>query len=322
MVVVGGITRLTQSGLSMVDWNLVMGSVPPLNEQDWQEVFRQYQQSPEFRLKNYNFTLDEFKSIFWWEYIHRLIGRLIGIVFIIPFIYFLTRRRLSGTMIRQLIAVFFLGALQGFMGWYVVKSGLVDRPEVSHYRLAAHLVLAVVLFGYLLWILLRYSIPEVRPVKSNWIWRSSLILLFLTGLQTVYGAFVSGLKAGKVYNTFPKMGDEWIAESIGFALQKDGMISLFENLATVQFVHRYIGIVIFLLILVIWQFARRLDLGQHLRLALNLVFIVILIQFTLGVLTLLFAVPVTLGVLHQCGALFLISALIYQLFQSGDIIGT
>lgn len=312
MVIVGGTTRLTHSGLSMVEWSLLMGSIPPINDQEWNDVFIKYKQSPEFKLINYSFTLEEFKSIFWWEYIHRLLGRLIGLVFIFPFGYFLIKKKLSPSLIKKLLIVFALGAFQGFLGWYMVKSGLVKDPNVSHYRLASHLIAAFVLYGYIFLLMLELLIPTsgtpmpaVKPLK-----KISVLLLLITFVQFIYGAFVSGLKAGAVYNTFPKMGNQWIADSIVFAYRKDGLISLVENLASVQFIHRYLAVFIVILVLIIWRKSRNIS-SIHLKLGANLLLLMVIAQFLLGVMTLLLAVPVTLGVLHQFGALVFFSAIIY-----------
>ncbi len=317
MVVVGGITRLTHSGLSMVEWKLFVGSIPPLSQQDWLETFNQYKQTPEFKIQNFDFSLEEFKSIFWWEYIHRLLGRMIGVVFIFPFLYFLLKKKLSALLTRKLLFVFALGCFQGFLGWFMVKSGLIKDPNVSHYRLAGHLIIAFILYCYTLWILLELVFPqrEKDSFQTRLLKKYSVALLIITFIQVIYGAFVSGLKAGSVYNTFPKMGDRWIAESIGFSYNNVGMISLFENLASVQFIHRYLAFIILFGALFIWFRSQKVFLHPHQKLGVNLVMAVVLVQFLLGVLTLLYSVPLTLAVLHQMGALLLPTAIIYFLFH-------
>ena len=206
MVIVGGLTRLTHSGLSMVQWSLFMETIPPLTTADWMETFQRYQQTPEFKLKNYDFTLSEFKSIFWWEYIHRMIGRFIGLVFIIPFAYFLIKKRLSKGLVQKLLIACLLGALQAGMGWYMVKSGLVNDPNVSHYRLAAHLTIAFVLYAYLLWIVLGEVYSQKLSKRTTTLIGVQILILF-TVLQIIYGAFVSGLKAGLVYNYVSQDGN-------------------------------------------------------------------------------------------------------------------
>ncbi len=312
MVIVGGITRLTHSGLSMVEWNLLMGSFPPLNKEEWIEVFDKYKSTPEFILINYNFSLEEFKSIYWWEYIHRMLGRLIGIVFIFPFGYFLIKKKLSQSLIKKLLLVLVLGAFQGFLGWYMVKSGLIKDPNVSHYRLASHLVAAFVLYGYIFVLMLELLIPKSGPIVPvvKPLRKVSILLVIITFVQFIYGAFVSGLNAGKVYNTFPKMGSKWIADSVGFSYKKDGLISLMENLASVQFIHRYLAVFILILVLIIWRKSRNIS-TYHIKLGANLLLVIVIAQFLLGVMALLFAVPLWLGVLHQFGALVFLTAIIY-----------
>jgi len=312
MVIVGGITRLTHSGLSMVEWNLLMGSIPPLNKEEWMEVFEKYKSTPEFILINYNFSLEEFKSIYWWEYIHRMLGRFIGVVFIIPFGYFIVRKRLSNSLIKKLLIVFALGSLQAFLGWYMVKSGLVKDPTVSHYRLASHLVIALALYGYILVLVFDLIFPTSGQATSvsKPLRKVTVLLLIITFVQFLYGAFMSGLNAGKVYNTFPKMGSQWIADSIGFAYRKDGLISLLENLASVQFIHRYLAVFILVLVLIIWRKSRNISF-YHLKLGANFLLVIVIVQFLLGVMALLFAVPVFLGVLHQFGALVFLTTIIY-----------
>ncbi len=312
MVIVGGITRLTHSGLSIVEWNLLMGSIPPLNKEEWMEVFDKYKSTPEFILVNYNFNLEEFKSIYWWEYSHRMLGRFIGLVFIIPFGYLMFRKRLSNSLIRKLLIVFALGSLQAFLGWYMVKSGLVRDPTVSHYRLASHLIIALALYGYILVLVFDLIFPTSGQASAvnKPLRKVTVLLLIITFVQFIYGAFMSGLKAGKVYNTFPKMGSQWIADSVGFAYRKNGLISLLENLASVQFIHRYLAVFILILVLIMWRKSRNIS-SYHLKLGANLLLIIVIVQFLLGVMTLLFAVPVVLGVLHQFAALVFLTAIIY-----------
>lgn len=317
MVVVGGITRLTYSGLSIVEWDLVMGSVPPLSEQDWLDTFHRYKQTPEFKIKNYDFSLEEFKSIFWWEYIHRMLGRIIGLVFIVPFLYLLLKKKLNAPFIRKLFIVFALGCFQGFLGWFMVESGLIKDPQISHYRLAAHLITAFILFGYIFWLLLEIIFRETgkEVPHAGGLRKYSFALLFITFIQIIYGAFVSGLKAGRVYNTFPKMGDHWIPDSVGFAYKNAGLISFLENMGSVQFIHRYIAFIIFLLAAYTWSISRKMPLSSHQEMGINLILSVVIVQILLGVFTLLFAVPVALAVIHQIGALLLVTAIIYLWFH-------
>lgn len=315
MVVVGGITRLTGSGLSITEWNIVTGTIPPLNEQSWQVEFDKYKLSPQYEMLNSNFSLSDFKSIYWWEFIHRLLGRLTGLIFIIPFLIFLYRKQISKSLLPKLIFIFLLGAWQGFLGWYMVKSGLLNGPFVSHYRLALHLVNAFITFGYIFWVVqdLRSVHDRRRPLT---LWNFlSVVLLLLALVQIVFGAFVAGLHAGLVYNTWPKMGDEWIAESVGYALMKDGWSSWFNNLASVQFVHRMLAIVLIVSISVMW-FVRncaQLNLTSSQKEALNWCMFFTCLQFLLGVTTLLYRVPLWMGVAHQVGAFLVFGALVFNL---------
>ena len=300
MVIVGGITRLTDSGLSMVDWRPLMGAIPPLNEQQWLEVFEQYQQYPEYQKVNLGMTLSEFKFIFFWEYFHRLTGRLIGLVFFVPYVYFLIKGKLSRSLKIKLFIALVLGGLQGLMGWYMVKSGLVDRPDVSHYRLAAHLSLAFVIIGYIFWLIF----DLVRPLEKLFYHRRLHLMLIaflgLLSLQIVYGAFVAGLDAGIGYNTFPTMNGEWFPRAFFFLSPQ--WLNFFENNAGVQFIHRTIGWLILFFSIYIWFSFRKVELAAIQRKALHMLLGMVSVQFLLGVLTLVFVVPVSLGSLHQAGA--------------------
>jgi len=305
MVIVGGITRLTSSGLSMADWQLFAGAIPPLNDSAWQESFEKYQQTPEFQKINYRFDLEDFKTIFWWEYIHRLIGRLMGLVFMIPFLYFLTKGKISKSLMPKLLFILFLGALQAFAGWYMVKSGLVDRPFVSHYRLAFHLLLALLTFSYIVWTaqdeIHKHDNIVLRSMKE---YRSLVIfLLCVVILQVTYGAFVAGLKAGYMYNTFPKMGDHWIAEAV-WAFDP-WWKNLVENRAGIQFIHRTLGFVLVFLAIYTFQKSRNAKLECIRQKYSDIISALIIIQFILGISTLLFRVPLWLGVFHQ-GTAFIV----------------
>lgn len=312
MVVIGGITRLTHSGLSMVEWNLVMGAIPPLNEQQWQDAFEKYKQFPEYQRLHYHFTVDDFKSIFWWEYIHRMVGRLIGIVFIIPFLIFWAKGKISKSLMPKLLIIFAMGAFQGFLGWYMVKSGLVDKPFVSHYRLAIHLMAAFITFGFTFWVALGeiYRNETKNPRKSTApIYRLSLVFMILLLIQIVYGAFVAGLKAGYVYNTFPLMGDQFVPDSV---VSLDPVyLNFLEGMAGVQFVHRSLAYILFILAGVIFFKARKLPLNRQQKAGVQLLAAMVIVQMLLGIFTLIWAVPITLGVLHQVGAFFLLAFNLY-----------
>ena len=315
MVVIGGITRLTHSGLSMVNWKPVTGTLPPLNEEQWQESFEAYQESPEFKKINYHFTLEEYKSIFWWEYIHRLLGRVIGLIFIFPFAYFLIKKQIDKALLEKLIGVFILGGLQGVLGWYMVKSGLVDRPSVSHYRLAAHLITALFLFSYIFWVALDLIQPLRRPVNSlyNRLFKFSLVLLFLLTVQIIYGAFVAGLKAGFILNTYPLMAGSYVHPSIGRALSETGISAIFDHVVTVQFIHRNLAVFLVGLGIYVWWRFRGNVIDRNIRHTLHFMLLIFGLQFLLGVFTLINVVPAWLGVLHQFGAIVLLAILVYLL---------
>lgn len=308
MVVVGGITRLTGSGLSITEWKVVTGSIPPLTDAAWQEEFEKYKQIPQYQLINSHFTLSDFKSIYFWEYIHRLIGRMIGLVFLIPFIYFYFKKRISMELMPQLIVMFLLGALQGFIGWYMVSSGLTENTRVSHYRLALHLGTAFITFGYIFYVFLGESTTKKKETqRSTW----PFIIMILVFIQIIFGAFVAGTHAGYVYNTWPKMEDEWLPESITFALQKDGWISWFNNLASVQFLHRCMAYVVTLAI-VLWWWMKRDETVDARKRGITLMMYAVFAQVALGIYTLLAHVPVWMGVAHQAMAFVLFAASIFH----------
>ena len=312
MVIIGGITRLTESGLSIVDWRPLLGWIPPLSETDWQALFRQYQDSPQYREVNVGMSLDEFKTIYWWEFIHRLWGRLIGLVFLGPFVWFFLIGKIDRKMAPWLIGLFVLGGLQGALGWYMVKSGLVDVPAVSQYRLAAHLVLAVVIYAFAFWLALRLLAPERTPAWT----RKSLIgaalslwLLLVIGS----GAFVAGLDAGLSYNTFPLMDGRLVPE-LYFALSPP-IVNVFDNPAAVQFNHRLLASVTVILVVFMWITVNRSRPEPRTRLLSNLLILTVVVQFGLGVATLVLFVPVWLGALHQAGALALFTIAVYLTFE-------
>jgi cytochrome c oxidase assembly protein subunit 15 len=313
MVVIGGITRLTGSGLSITEWNVIMGALPPLNEYQWQEAFEKYQQIPQFQRLNYDFTLQDFKGIFFWEYLHRLIGRLIGVVFIVPFVYFLIKKKLDAEWIKKSAFLFALGGLQGFLGWFMVKSGLTERTSVSHYRLAIHLITAFITFGFTFWFALQLLYKREGRLSSK---VSSLLryILALVTIQIIYGAFVSGLHAGKIANTFPTMDGEWIPS--GITAMSPAYLNFFENPLTVQFIHRGLAIIIVLLIFYFGIKSRAEALSKQQQFTVKLCMIAVSVQFTLGLMTLLWKVPVALAALHQIGGFFLFTSVLSALYFS------
>ena len=312
MVVVGGITRLTGSGLSITEWNVVMGAVPPLNETQWQQAFEKYKQIPQYQKINYDFALSDFKHIFFWEYLHRLIGRLVGIVFLLPFIYFVWKKKLSGEWIRKSVFLFALGGMQGFLGWFMVKSGLTERVSVSHYRLAIHLVAAFITFGFTFWFAMQLMFERKENDGNRRLASLTRWILGFVILQIIYGAFTAGLHAGRIANTFPTMDGEWIPSGIN-ALSP-AYLNLFENLLTVQFIHRVLACTIVILIFVLWGTGRKKILSAYQKKSINACVLAVVVQFLLGIFTLLYHVPVALAALHQAGGFFLFSAVLTVLF--------
>jgi cytochrome c oxidase assembly protein subunit 15 len=316
MVVVGGATRLTDSGLSITEWQPILGAVPPLSEQDWQDAFAKYQQIPEYKLVNKGMSLEAFKFIYWWEWTHRLLGRLIGLVFALPLLWFWVRGRLPRQLKPKLLGVLALGGLQGLMGWYLVQSGLVERVDVSHYRLALHLTMAIVIFGLLMWLALGLS-ERSAPVRLKTVTRTQRgrapVLLALVLAQIVLGAFVAGLKAGLAYNTWPLMDGKLIPDGLG-ALEP-WYLNLSENVTTVQFLHRMVAYMIVAIALWhAWSLTRSAD-DERLTQSAALLALAVVAQAALGVWTLLAAqgaIPIGLGLAHQAGAVTVVAAAVWH----------
>jgi cytochrome c oxidase assembly protein subunit 15 len=318
MVIVGGITRLTHSGLSISNYKLISGTIPPMNEVEWQEAFDLYKQYPEYQKLNNHFTLEDFKDIYFWEWFHRVIGRFIGVVFIIPFVYFLIRKQLSKPTIKKSIVLLCLGGFQGFLGWYMVKSGLVDRPDVSHYRLAAHLSTAFITCAYTFWVVLDIIFPKKKPINTslrNFI-RVALVLLML---QIVYGAFVAGLDAGYIHNHWPMMSEGKLIHETVYTEQSPVIKNFFEGKSGVQFVHRTLAYIVAIFIVLIWRKAKKTSLTVYQNKAVNFSLIMVGVQFTLGVLTILLlnimTYKVWVGVTHQVGAFILLLSLTFTLHR-------
>ncbi|HNQ28036.1 MAG TPA: COX15/CtaA family protein, partial [Aquaticitalea sp.] len=291
MVVVGGITRLTHSGLSISNYKLISGTLPPMNEAEWHEAFDLYKQYPEYQKLNNHFELEDFKDIYFWEWLHRFIGRMIGLVFLIPFCYFLVTKQLSkSTMIKSIILMA-LGGFQGFLGWWMVKSGLVDRPDVSHFRLAAHLITAFITFAYTFWVALDLMFPEQKTIDKKFrnLMRWGLAVLLL---QIVYGAFVAGLDAGFIHNHWPLMNEgKLIHETVYIELQPVYK-NFIEGKSGVQFVHRTLAYIVAIFIMILWYKAKRMDLTVYQNKGVNAMFAMVGVQFFIGVLTIMLAVPV------------------------------
>ena len=313
MVVLGGITRLHHAGLSIVDWRPLVGVLPPFGEEAWQALFADYKRFPEYQEINRGMTLDEFKGIFWLEYAHRLLGRIVGIVFILPFLWFLIRRAFGWPLALKVLAIGVLGGLQGLLGWYMVQSGLVDQPDVSPYRLAAHLGLAVAIYGCLIWValglLMEVTVERVRQANR---WRGTVWgatgLVFLTILS---GAFVAGNDAGLAYNTFPLMADAIVPPDI--FLIEPLWRNFFETVPLVQLDHRLLAMLTALVVIVLWAAALRWLEAPPVRVALHAAAGAVLGQFVLGIATLLTFVPVSLGAAHQVGAMAVFTAILVAL---------
>lgn len=317
MLVIGGITRLTGSGLSMTDWNLIMGALPPMSAEEWRQAFEQYKQFPEYQHLNTGMTLWGFKKIFFWEYLHRLLGRILGLVFLIPFIWFWIRGYFNRKLLKRMFVLMGLGASQGAMGWIMVKSGLVDVPYVSHYRLAAHLLLAFVLIGFCVWYALdlKQTSDKGLSIDSSYKkWGFGIGVLLL--LQIFWGALTAGLDAGYIYNTFPLMNESWLPHN-SFSMQPL-IMNFVEHPGLVQWVHRVLGTILALSVIGLsikttmdTRVSRGLQLRVHVLVAL------IVVQYVLGIFTLLYFVPVALGVAHQAMAMvFWVAWLAYYHYLS------
>ncbi len=343
MVAIGGITRLTRSGLSITEWQPVSGILPPLSAAGWAAEFEKYQQIAQYRLLNYGMSLAEFKTIYLWEYLHRLWGRLIGVAYALPFIYLLLRRQMPRRLVVPLSGIFLLGFAQGALGWYMVKSGLADRVSVSQYRLVAHLVLALAIYAATLWIALGFfernfpgcpaqhphpnppplagegtkqAAPENPPpragegrvgVAGGWR-RAAEAILILVALTIVAGGFVAGMNAGHTYNNFPLMDGRVVPA--GYAQLQPFILNWFENVAAVQFNHRLLALTLCIAVLLLWLAGWRAALPRSAAYALHALLAAAMLQFALGVATLVLVVPVALGVAHQVGAVVLLSAAI------------
>jgi len=307
MIVVGGLTRLTDSGLSITQWQLFSGIIPPLNIDQWNYYFDLYKKIPEYKIQNYSMTLDEFKVIFWWEFVHRFLGRLIGVLYLIPLIFFNLKVGLKNVLGLNLI--FVLICLQGFVGWFMVSSGLVDRVDVSHFRLALHLILAFIILSLILWNYLNYKKIKLPRIKtSNYLLIVFLVLLFI---QIVVGAFVSGMDAGKIYNTWPLMGGNYFPDD-------NQLISLFtlsslSDPSLVQFIHRNLAYLIFIVYLYIFFKIYRNNLIEYFKIA-TITGVLLTLQIILGIFALLSGAQMIISSMHQVSSIFLITSSVYFLY--------
>ena len=300
MVIVGGATRLTDSGLSITEWRPLLGAIPPLNEADWLAAFEKYKLIPEYQIQNRGMPLSEFKFIYWWEWAHRFLGRFIGVAFAVPLIYFTFTRRIDRTLWPRLFALFILGGAQGALGWYMVASGLVDRVDVSQYRLAAHLTLAALIFAAIMWVAMGIGRDRKRASSSN-DWFAVFLVAFIL-LQIAAGGFVAGLDAGQGYTTWPKMDGQWVPS--GLWDMAPGWKNAFENAMTVQFNHRVLA---YILLLATTMHTWQSRSGPAAILALA-----IFAQACLGILTLLLHVPLAVALIHQAGAMIVLALAVWN----------
>jgi len=303
MMVIGAITRLTESGLSMVEWRPLIGSLPPLSQAEWQRVFDLYRNTSEYQLANAGMSLDAFKTIFWWEYIHRLWGRLIGLVFAVPFVWFLVRRRIPKGLTPHLAVLLALGAVQGVIGWWMVKSGFVDRTDVSQYRLAVHLGLAFLILGYMLWLAIGLFRPAGALAAPARLRRAGWAVMAVVSVTVISGALVAGLNAGLVYNEWPLMGAGLVPAE--YTELQPFWRNLFDNHGAVQFDHRILAYLTAAAAVAFWALVSRASVSPQPRLAATLLLVAVAGQVLLGIATVLTAVPLSLGVLHQAGAITL-----------------
>ena len=310
MVSVGGATRLTGSGLSITEWKPIMGAIPPLSDADWHEAFEKYRQIPQYKQINRGMSLEAFKYIFWWEWGHRFLARLVGVAFLVPFLVFLALGTIRRSLVARMLGLFALGGLQGFIGWYMVASGLSERVSVSQYRLALHLGLAFVILGALVWTALSLDDDEAPRARSP-LWSAGLVLLGVTFLQVELGALVAGMKAGLVYNTWPLMDGRLVPE--GLMVMRPWYLNPFENAMTVQFNHRIVAYVLTgLAVFQVWRVTSAASAPKQRASALA-VGGMTLLQVALGIWTLLAQVPLSLGLLHQFGAAILLCAAVWHL---------
>ncbi len=319
IVVVGGITRLTHSGLSIVEWQPVMGAIPPLNAQEWQETFAKYQATPEFRLRNFDMTLEGFKRIFFWEYFHRLLGRIAGAAFLLPFLYFLARGAVRGQTAWKMSAIFVLGGFQGALGWFMVKSGLVHDPRVSSIRLAAHLGTAFLIYAAMLWLALdlRFG-AEAGTARAPA--RHAKALVALVFVMVLTGALVAGIRAGFAYNTFPLMNGHWVPPEI--LMLAPWWMNFVNNMATVQFDHRILAFVIATVALTLAWRVERGHSPPRARAWARLLALAVVLQVSAGIATLLLVVPIPLAAAHQAGAVIVFTCalgLLHALAHEGRL---
>ena len=317
MIVIGGITRLTDSGLSITKWDLISGIIPPISLEDWEYSFSLYKKIPEYKLINTFMTLEQFKTIYWWEYIHRLLGRLVGLLYVVPLIFFTFKKMLKKKTLLSLYIIFFLICLQGFFGWYMVKSGLTERTDVSHYRLSLHLSLAFIILILLFWNYLILTYKKDLKINKKVPYFLPNLFLIIVFVQIVVGALVSGLDAGQIYNTWPLMNNAYFPDDSTF---KDLFsIQAFETPSIIQFIHRNIAYFTILLFTFIALIIYKNEDFIYLRSSTLLIFIFLLLQIILGILTVRSGTQIILASMHQIGSILLITTALILVFKNSRI---
>ncbi len=314
IIVVGGLTRLTDSGLSITKWDLVSGIIPPFSTLEWEAAFSLYKEIPEYKLQNFNMSLNEFKVIFWWEYAHRLLGRIIGLFYIIPLIFFTIKFKLGKKFTISLYTIFFLILLQGFIGWYMVSSGLSEATDVSHYRLSIHLTLAFFIFTLLLWNFLKLKDKETIAYKKKVSFLLPNIFFILLIIQISIGALVSGLDGGQVYTTWPLMNDSFFPDDSSF--NEIFSLKSFEKVSLVQFIHRNLAYLIFILFLIMFIKIYRNKELFYLKKNILTVFIFLTFQIFLGIITVLSGATILYASLHQIGSILLLSITLLLVYKN------
>ena len=317
MIIVGGLTRLTDSGLSITKWDIISGILPPLSLSDWEKSFTLYKQIPEYKLLNSSMSLEQFKTIYWWEYIHRLLGRIIGLFYLIPLFYFTFKKSIKKNSLISLYLIFFLIFFQGFIGWYMVKSGLTERTDVSHFRLALHLTLAFIIFILLLWNYLKYKNQHTYIHNKKLPSYLLIFFIFCVLVQICIGAFVSGLDAGQIYQSWPLMNQSYFPDDS--SLKDLFSTKAFETPSIVQFIHRNLAYFIILLFGFIATIIYRNKDFTYLRRTALLIFIFLVLQIFLGILTVLSGAQIILASMHQMGSIFIITTSLILVFKNSRI---
>ena len=319
MVAVGGIVRLNNSGLSIVEWKPIRGVIPPLSSKEWQEEFDAYKKIPEYKIEHNHFKMNDFKEIYYLEYFHRLVARIVGFVFLIPFLFFLLRGYFKDKILLLKVSIIFIvAAFQAWLGWYMVSSGLLTGVDVSHYRLAVHLFVATILVSFVFWtaLELKYKDVTIEIKEEVSLFKEGLVLLILTTFQLIYGAFMAGLRAGYYYTNYPKMGGVWFPKGASDAFKEKGISSFFEDPSMVHFIHRWFALILVIAIFYFFfKYKNKID-NKKISKALHSMIFIISLQFLLGIITLITKINISIAILHQVNGIVLFLSLIYLLFFS------